>query len=153
MRLVQQPQSREYNLILTGEKIVTFEDLHDNLSLMGRPLLNDVYYAEGLDLDGPGAFCRTTPLLFFRLTGYDLVLSSTSDLRKVPANVIIAAASQRLPLDITGMKGNVTAEFTAGIDSCLREFSRNRYTICNAIYQEAGISPYADHPLYRDGRR
>jgi hypothetical protein len=121
---------------------VTFEVLHDNLSLMGRPLLNDVYYAEGLDLDGPGAFCRTTPLLFFRLTGYDLVLLSTSDLRKVPANVIIAAASQRLPLDITGMKGNVEAEFTAGIDSCLREFSRNRYTFCNAIHQEAGISPY-----------
>lgn len=127
---------------------MTFEVLHDNLSLMGRPLLNDVYYAEGLDLDGPGAFRRTTPLLFYRLTGYDLVLLSTSDLKKVPAYVIIAAASQRLPLDITGMKGNVTAEFTAGIDLCLREFSRNRYAICDAFHQEAGISPYADHPLY-----
>lgn len=101
---------------------MTFEDLHENLHLMGRPLLNDEYYAEGLDLDGPGAVSRTTPLLFYRLTGYDLVLLSTSDLNEVPANVIIAAASQRLPLDITGMKGNVTAEFTAGIDSCLREF-------------------------------
>jgi hypothetical protein len=68
---------------------------------MGRPLLNDDFYAGNAGgLIFADKSIMGTPPLFFKLTEFNSITST-----EVPANAIIAAASQRLPLDIIGMKG------------------------------------------------
>jgi hypothetical protein len=96
-----------YDSIVSGDAAVSFEQVHRFLPLMGRPLLNDEYWRpkEGW-LDEASLQLLYNKLLAFSPSATATTTDRTSTLDNLEytdaTSRAIAAASQRLPLDLIG---------------------------------------------------
>lgn len=99
-------EADKYGAILTGTVKTTFKDIYDFLPLMGRPMLNDEYWCDQGRLKKRGA-----ERLYAKLVASSASTTESSNTdehnRTDAANRTIAGASQRLPLDLIGVRGKV----------------------------------------------
>jgi hypothetical protein len=100
------PQAEKYGAILTGtvKTTTTFKDIYDLLPLMGRPMLNDEYWCDRGRLNKRGA-----ESLYAKLVASSASTTESSNTdehnRTDTVSRTIAGASQRLPLDLIGVRG------------------------------------------------
>jgi hypothetical protein len=97
-------EADKYGAILTGSVQATFKDIYDFLPLMGRPMLNDQYWCEKGHLKERGAQKLYNKLI--ASSAPTIGSSNTNEHNHTDAaNRTIAGASQRLPLDLIGVRG------------------------------------------------
>lgn len=94
-------KASRYRSIVTGGVKASFEDVHSFLPLMGRPLLNDRYWREE-----PGLGSLYNKLVASTKAHTALTAPVLTDLKNTDVmSRAIAAACQRLPLDLIGVRG------------------------------------------------